>query len=516
MGTSQAIGVIIQINKIKVHIICVYLPPNDDNKIAICKEIFEKTEDIEADFTIWIGDFNIDFKNHQKCENLKNLFWNNNFTQIIKNVTTRNNTILDLIFVNDLEIVDKAEIIDNLTSKCDHYSLELKLKVPISSNSTVHNHRKYNILDENKFKISLDRILLESSGQEDVEYLSSSIQLKLLESINSNTENKIHKSYKKTKIDHLLSMKTFYFKCHQYCVEDGDKKIFLSAKDSIYSIIKEENIQAKNKQLEYLINKNSDFSEFYRQMKKLNKSNVPEFIKKGDIVLSGPQIPEAFKEKLARDSEIYDENFQEKYNRYNNIDISLNDLLIAVKDMNNSASLGPSLFPIKIIKLFADKIAPILIELFRSIIRESKVPSSIKIFEIILILKFGKSIDLLESYRATILANKFFKILDLILYKKIISISINHNLLDPLQYGFIPGIGTHNQIIDLSKIIYQNLDSQYKEIHLIFFDLSDAFGSIKHKLLFDKLFKIGFGGNLLNILREMICENTYYINWNNM
>ena len=104
--------------------------------------------------------------------------------------------------------------------------------------------------------------------------------------------------------------------------------------------------------------------------------------------------------------------------------------------------------------------------------------------------------SLAKNYRPISLLNTLGKVFERIVFKHLFNYLNSHNILTPLQSGFVPGDSTVNQLIYLLDTVSSSLDSG-KEVRAVFCDISKAFDRVWHFGLLYKLEAIGISGNLL-------------------
>ena len=90
----------------------------------------------------------------------------------------------------------------------------------------------------------------------------------------------------------------------------------------------------------------------------------------------------------------------------------------------------------------------------------------------------------------------------------------SHIILE-VQYGFRKKYSTYMAVINLIDKISSGTDSNSFNIS-IFVDLSKAFDSIDHNILFQKLNCYGIRGHILTWFRSYLEHRTQYVTYNNV
>ena len=92
------------------------------------------------------------------------------------------------------------------------------------------------------------------------------------------------------------------------------------------------------------------------------------------------------------------------------------------------------------------------------------------------------------NYRMIALTNVIGKTFHLILSKRTTQFLIANNLIDPTaQKAFLPGVSgctDHNLIMDE---VVKTAKTKKKTVHITYFDLAEAFGSVEHELIYKTL-----------------------------
>ena len=132
------------------------------------------------------------------------------------------------------------------------------------------------------------------------------------------------------------------------------------------------------------------------------------------------------------------------------------------------------------------------------------VPSKMEIGKIIPVYKKGDK-HLFCNYRPITLLPCFSKILEKVVYNRIINHLNQNNLLNCSQYGFRAGHSCEHALIDLQEVLLDNISHNRHSIG-IFLDLSKTFDVIDHKILLYKLPYFGIRGLVLNWFENYLSD----------
>ena len=165
-------------------------------------------------------------------------------------------------------------------------------------------------------------------------------------------------------------------------------------------------------------------------------------------------------------------------------------------------------FNLNIIKSVKDQLIPGLVIVFNKSIHEGIFPDDLKIAKIIPI--FKKNEDYIAgNYRPISLLSIFHKLLEKIIYRRLMSFFQKHNLLYKYQFGFRSNHSTTHALLDVTEYIYSALDEGNYVIGA-YIGLKKAFDSVSHEILIQKLQYYGIRGTALSWF------TSYYINISNM
>ena len=156
--------------------------------------------------------------------------------------------------------------------------------------------------------------------------------------------------------------------------------------------------------------------------------------------------------------------------------VTTTDILTYIQQLNVNKSAGPEDIPIKIIKMSASVIAPVLEHLFNKCLINGVFPDSLKIGKIVPIHKKGPKNECC-NYRPITLLSPLSKIFEKYIYEQMYTYLEKFKLLTPNQFGFRQNCATSQAVRQLYDDFLENLDKK-KITCSVFIDLSKAFDTV--------------------------------------
>ena len=134
----------------------------------------------------------------------------------------------------------------------------------------------------------------------------------------------------------------------------------------------------------------------------------------------------------------------------------------------------------------------LLIYSTQHLLQELLIPDKLKVALVTPIFKANER-NKFENYRPISVLTCFSKLLEKLMYKRLIKFIETHKILSKHQYGFRKNRSTEHAIIELVDNITRAIDEGKYTVG-IFLDLSKAFDTINHNILISKLEHYGIRG----------------------
>ena len=187
-------------------------------------------------------------------------------------------------------------------------------------------------------------------------------------------------------------------------------------------------------------------------------------------------------------------------------DPEIRQILLSLK---NSYSVGYDNLSVNIIKTCSDELARPLSMIFNKSMVEGIVPDDLKIAKIIPVYK-SEDKKIISNYRPISILSAFSKILERLVYNRLLDFINKNNILSKNQYGFRKNISTSMALLDLVDKISTSIENNKFTIG-IFIDLAKAFDTVNHNILLNKLYHYGVRGIPFDWFKSYLANRHQYV-----
>lgn len=195
-------------------------------------------------------------------------------------------------------------------------------------------------------------------------------------------------------------------------------------------------------------------------------------------------------------------------------DTTEHEVSAIISKLNSKKAPGADDLSVVLLKKLKNLISPILSILINESFKKGIYPNCLKIAKVIPIYKGGtKSCP--GNYRPISLLSIVNKIVEKIIYVRLISFFDKHSIIKQNQFGFREGYSTTLAITEFYEDVLKSYDES-KVTCAVLLDLSKAFDSVNHDILLYKLSKYGIRGNAWCLLHSYLSSRQQYVTGNNI
>ena len=538
-------SIFVEINKEYIDSSCnviigvIYRPPNREiiNFQHEMSAILNKLKQSQKHCYL-MGDFNINIlrsDDHPSTSDFIDLMYSNSFVPLINKptrITQQSATLIDNIYTN---CIDKTELLQGIffTDISDH------LPIFMINNKTITERKKqyifkrsFNIQNSTKFreaigKIDWNDILMHISNPQDAftvfhKQIYSNFQVCFpLKQIKLGY--KTRKPWLTTDIKNSICMKNkLYVKSNKIKSPDN-KETYLKYKSKLNATIRKlERDHIENLLVKY----RNNLAKSWQVMKDvINKnkqpvSSPPYFEVNDKKITDKNKIANSFNEfyinigpNLCKSLPPSDVSPLSYLKNKNNVSMFLNPTSeMEIKKIIASlkvSSPGWDEIGTRMIKDVTDYLLMPLAYVFNLSLSCGVFPAELKVAKVIPLHK-GDSKHILSNYRPVSVLPFFSKILEKIMYSRLISFINKHNILYKLQFGFREDHSTGMALTLLVDKVASALEKGECVLG-VFLDFSKAFDCLNHNILFQKLNHYGVRGTALSWFQSYLSDRKQYV-----
>lgn len=186
------------------------------------------------------------------------------------------------------------------------------------------------------------------------------------------------------------------------------------------------------------------------------------------------------------------------------------DILEVINSLDRSSSPGYDLIRANVVKECRNLIISPMVVIFNKIFQSSIYPDTLKICKIVPVPKTTNAKSV-QEYRPISILPIVDKILEKIIYRKLVTFLDTNNLLYNYQFGFRKGCGTEEAVVNVVNFICMGLDCGLSGVAGLFLDFSKAFDLVDHDILLDKLSCYGVCGSELLLFKSFLSRRIQYV-----
>ena len=172
--------------------------------------------------------------------------------------------------------------------------------------------------------------------------------------------------------------------------------------------------------------------------------------------------------------------------------VTENEVEFEIRQLSGNKSCGHDEIPPKLVKKIAKHIIRPLTYIYNQSFLTGIIPNDLKIAIVTPVFKANNKEEF-SNYRPISVLPCFSKILEKLMYKRLLNYLEKENILFPSQYGFRKKHSTNLAAIELMTKISQAIDNNEYTAG-VFLDLAKAFDTVNHEILLRKLDHYGIRG----------------------
>ena len=259
--------------------------------------------------------------------------------------------------------------------------------------------------------------------------------------------------------------------------------------------------------------------------KKSSKQNLPVVSKSGNQELSDPaQIVDQFCGYFTNIGPSLANNLPVSQKSYPSFlsgnfvnsgffeEIYQQEVINLCRSLHSGTAAGFDNVPMSLIKETITSISSPLTHIFNLSITSGMVPVELKIACVVPLFKAGDK-SIFSNYRSISVLPSFSKILEKLVYNRLIDYLSKYKIFSDNQFGFRKHHSTEYALALLYDKIFSAIDSNEVTVG-IFIDLSKAFDTLNHQILLDKLQHYGIHGVAFDWFSNYLKSRQQFVQFN--
>ena len=304
------------------------------------------------------------------------------------------------------------------------------------------------------------------------------------------------------KIKNQILLRDKYLKQYLANPTSANKLRYTASRNYTNRLIKSEKFNFYNTKFE---SKMKQPGRFYRDLNKLSGRNVTKdevriIEPEHNVVVREDNLSDFFNQRFASQGERVSgtitamsiEEFQSErtLNSMYLYPTSLDEIHRSIADIKIGKATGIDELSAEVLKISALAIVPYLQKVINQTFSRGEFPDCLKIAKVFPLFKSGSKTDV-DNYRSFSLLPVLSKVLEKIMYIRLIKSLDRNEILYEKQFGFRSKHSTVDALIEITENIRSGTDEEFTSIMQ---DLRKAFDTINHYRVLEKLLQCGVRG----------------------
>lgn len=190
------------------------------------------------------------------------------------------------------------------------------------------------------------------------------------------------------------------------------------------------------------------------------------------------------------------------------------EIFNVIMELKQSNSFGVDYISSKMLKVVVNYVVKPLTFLINRSLHDGVFPNNLKLAKVIPLHKKG-STTLIDNYRPVSLLSTISKIIEKVVYSRMINFINTFAIMSDAQHGFREKRSTQTAVMQFLDKLYDAINENDKCFG-IFMDLSKAFDLVDHDLLIKKLARYGFRGKINSWLQSYLSNRNQVVEINSI
>lgn len=550
-------AVAVYIKNSKLILVVTYRAPNTPtNSFRSClqstKEFINKFDGSDI---LAMGDYNFNFiqwstesliktnvpvQEQEQATMFLNFTQQHLLTQIVKENTRNNSSILDLILSTDTEIIhnvniEKNSISDHDTVRCNFIHTGLQINKETAPKSLQQKHPLDNLnfgranwsaINDEFLEVDWDNEMANAS----VEQMYNTLETHIINTCAKHTpvRARITHNYKipnhrlallkkKKRLNHKINLRKYVSDNKSQSLIDKLETKKAAVEEEIKESIKAENEKREIEAIEKMKSNPKMFFAYVKKFKKTDSEIGPLSDKEGNIHsdsktkanLLQTQYTEAFSDPEKSNTEHVKQNDERQYPNLEDIEFTKEDVIKAIDSIPNSSAPGPDKLPAAVLKSCKETLSYPIHKIWRKSLDTAEIPERLKTQGIIPIFKKGNR-AWPANYRPVSLTSHLIKLFERVLTVKIVLYVEENNILTDQQHGFRAHRNCLTQLLIHIDNILKIAESD-NNADVVYIDFAKAFDKVDHKILLYKIKNLGIQGKIYNWIESFLSNRHQHV-----